>query len=217
MTKLQRDSSLFARKFGIISLTLLFLALAFASINGTTQAALIFTDNFDDGVIDAAKWKIGILSKSSTQFDSSIVVKEQNGRLSIAPRASATGSFYSGYVSAAALNLTDSAASVEVAQKTSGNAATIFSVGIDKDNWFGIRAKAGTLYFESRNAGTTSSVSIGYSATQHRVWRLRHDNTADAIVFETSADGVVWTTRRTIAGQIAISAVNIELIAGTGI
>nr|MDQ3323979.1 hypothetical protein [Acidobacteriota bacterium] len=209
MRKLKRDSR-FARKFGIISLSLVFLALAFSSIIGTTQAALIFTDNFDDGVIDAAKWKIGILSRSSTQFDSSIVVKEQNGRLSITPRASASGSFYGGYVSASAANLTDSAASVEAAQKTTGNAATIFSVGIDKDNWFGFRAKGSSLFLESRKAGSTTTVSLAYSAVQHRFWRLRHNPIDGTIVFETSADGTAWTARRTIARQITITAVKIE-------
>lgn len=182
----------------------------------TTISTAIFSDDFDDGTRDATKWNVGILSRTASNFDPLMPIAEQNGRFMVSPRASQTGSLYSGYVSAAAWDLTNSAATVELVQKALGNSATIFSVGTDKDNWYSLRGKANTLYLESRRLGTTTSVSISYNAATMRFWRIRHDASTDTIVFETSPDGTTWTARQTVARQIAITAIRIELIAGTG-
>ena len=104
---------------------------------------------------------------------------------------------------------------MEVPQKTSDRASTIFSVGIDRNNWLSFRTKGNTLYMVSRVAGTTSSATITYSASGHRFWRFRHDAVTDSILFETSADGVTWVAHRTVPRQIALDAVRAELIAGT--
>jgi hypothetical protein len=79
-----------------------------------------------------------------------------------------------------------------------------------------MRGKANTLYLENRRLGTTTSVTVAYSAVSMRFWRLRHDGSTDTIVFETSPDGLAWTPRRTIARDITITNTKIELIAGTG-
>jgi len=182
----------------------------------TTISTAVFRDDFNDGTRDTAKWNVGILSRTASNFDPLMPVTEQAGTLNISPRANQTGSFYSGYVTAAVWDLTSSSVSVEVVQKAAGNSATIFSAGIDKDNWYSLRGKANTLYLESRRLGVTTSVSIAYNATTMRFWRLRHDAGTDSIVFETSPDRIVWTQRQSVARQIAITAVRIELIAGTG-
>lgn len=172
-------------------------------------------DDFNDGVRDTAKWQLGILSRSSSVYDPQIPVSEQGGRLSITPRSSLTVSSYNGYVSVAGWDLTGANASVEVVQITANTAVTIISAGINADNWYSFRAKGSTLYLESRINGTTTSTTLSYSATLHRFWRLRHDVSTDSIVFETSADGASWTARRSVARQISITALKIELVAGT--
>jgi tartrate-resistant acid phosphatase type 5 len=186
-----------------------------AEISTPSPPASVFSDDFNDGVRDPAKWDLGILSRNASNFDTLVVVAEQNGQLSITPRASVNGNSYSGYVSAAGWSLQNSRTSVQVLQKASGNAATIFSVGTDKNNWYGFRAKGSSLFLESRINSATTEVILTYDAVQHRFWRLRHDAAADTIVFETSPDNANWTARRSVARQLSLAAVQIELIAGT--
>jgi hypothetical protein len=185
------------------------------SSNTASATTAVFSDKFNDPAFNASKWKLGIFSRPSGYLDPQVQVVEQNGSLSVTPIASLTGGHYNGYVSASTWNLTGGLAAVEVPQKTSGNAATIFSVGIDRDNWLSFRTKGSTLYMQSRVAGITSSVTNTYSAKRHRFWRLRHGAVTDLIHFETSADGVTWVAHRTVTRQIALDAVRVELIAGT--
>jgi hypothetical protein len=49
----------------------------------------------------------------------------------------------------------------------------------------------------------------------HRFWRIRHNAASDSIVYETSADGAGWSAASTVARQISLAAVRMELIAGT--
>ena len=186
-----------------------------ATTLGTSPPPSTFGDDFNDGVRDTSKWQLGILSRSASLFDPQIQISEQNGRLSISPRSSLTTSSYSGYVSVDAWDLTGSNAEVELVQKAASTAVTIFSAGTDKDNWYGFRAKGSTLYLESRIAGTTTSTTVTYSATLHRFLRIRHNTATDSIVLETSSDGVTWTSQRSVARQFPITAVRVELVAGT--
>ena len=173
-------------------------------------------DDFNDSVRDTAKWDLGIFSRASTYVDPLVNVAEQNGSLSIALRSNVSINSYNGYVSTSAWSAVNSSVMVEVVQRASGGAVTIFSMGIDKDNWYSFRAKSSSLILETRVNGTTTSVTIPYDATQFRFWRLRHDQVADTVLFETSPDGNVWTARQTVARQFSLSAVKFELIAGTG-
>ncbi len=183
--------------------------------NTASATTAIFSDKFNDGAISVSKWNLGLFSRPSSYFDPQVQVVEQNGTLTVTPIASLTGGHYNGYISASTWNLTGGLAAVDVPQKTSGRASTIFSVGIDRNNRFSFRTKGNTLYMESRVAGISSSVTNTYSAERHRFWRFRHDTVTDSILFETSADGVTWVAHRTVARQIALDAVRAELIAGT--
>jgi len=143
-------------------------------------------------------------------------LSEQNGRLTITPRAAVTGDHYSGYVSILDWNMSGGAATVEVVQKAADKSATLFSFGTDRNNWSGFRAKGSTLYLESRVNGVTTSVTVSYNATTNRYWRFRHDPANDMINFETSPDGIAWTTLRTVARTFSITSVKFEIVAGTG-
>ncbi|MCU1288829.1 MAG: hypothetical protein JWN60_1058 [Acidobacteria bacterium] len=181
----------------------------------TVSPTDVFSDNFDDGIFDASKWTHGIFSRHLSSLDAQTSVIEQNGRLQITPRAGEDSGNYNGYVSTSAWNMTGSSAEVEVVQSGNSKTVTILAVGTDDDNWYRFRAKGGTLYLERRKNGSTSRTAINFDKTRHRFWRLRHDPAADTIVFETSPDGEKWTARRTVERQTAITALKIELIAGT--
>ena len=75
--------------------------------------------------------------------------------------------------------------------------------------------EGGFLYFQDAVGGVRGSLSIAYSPTQHRFWRIRHNTSGDTIVFETSADGQSWVAQRTIQRHLSTSALKIELSAGT--
>ena len=180
----------------------------------STQAATV-SDDFNDGVRDATLWSLGILSRSSSSFDPSVSVVESGGRLVITPNSTVSGSRFGGYLFFSTWDMTGGRASVEAAQVTTGAAATVFSIGTNKDNWYGFRLKGSTLYLERRISGSTSSQKIKYNALMHRFWRIRHNATSDSIVYETSADGAGWSAAFTVARQISLAAIRMELIAGT--
>jgi hypothetical protein len=183
--------------------------------NTASIATPVFSDGFNDGIRDTSMWKLGRFSRPPSYFDPQVTVLEQNGRLSITPRASLTGTHHNGYTSVSTWNLTGTLAAIEVVQKSAGNSNTVFSVGTDANNWFSFKTEGTQLRLERRLAGSTSSAFITYSATQHRYWRLRHNPAIDSIVFETSSNGSTWVVRRTVARQIPITALLVELVAGT--
>jgi PKD repeat protein len=187
--------------------------------SGTPPPPASFSDDFNDNARDTAKWTlgaiIGTITAGPTAWDSTVPVLEQNQRLEITPRANVSGTHYNGYVSAATWDLTNANASEEVVQATTGTANTGFAVAIDAKNFYLIETESGRLYFTQVVAGARTETSVVYNATTHRFWRIRHDPVANTIVFETSADRNSWTTQRTVTRQLAITALKIELTAGT--
>lgn len=173
------------------------------------------SDDFEDGVRDALKWDLGIVSRNDSQWDPGISVSESGGNLVITPLAGVSGSRYNGYVSVNLMDLTGGSAQVEVVEATDGSAATVFTFGFDKDNWYGFRKKGRSLYLERRISGSTSKTRIRYNNADHRYWRLSHDVLTDSILYETSPDGSVWTVRLSIGREIAINLVRVEMAAGT--
>jgi hypothetical protein len=172
------------------------------------------SDDFNDNSRDS-KWNIGVLNDAPSAFDSAIPVLEQNQRLEISPRAGVAGMHYAGYVAATAWNLTGAQASVEVAQTVTSGADTIFAIGTDSSNWYRFVVEDGNLYFQDKSAGVKNSASVPYSLAQHRFWRFRHNTANDSMTFETSGDGVNWTTQRTLTRFVTINAARVELDAGT--
>ncbi len=175
----------------------------------------ILNDNFDDNVTDNSKWLFGILSRSASNFDPQVQVFEQNGRLTIVPRSSYAPASYNGYVSNLTWDLSQNAATVEMVQKAAGNASTIFSIGNNKDNWYGFRAKGNTLYLENRINGVTNGFTFPYDAVLYRFWRIRFNQPTDSILYETSPNGTNWTVKWSAPSLIPITASRIEMIAGT--
>lgn len=171
-----------------------------------------FADDFDDNARDAAKWKLDALAGS---WDEQVSAVEQSGRLEVTPLASTAGAHYNGYLSASTWGATDARARVQVSQATQGAAETVFTLSRDVNNWLRFVVQAGQLLFKSKLAGAEASASIAYDPAAHRWWSLRHDRARDEVSFETSADGRAWTRRRVVTHPFPLSAVTIELGAGS--
>lgn len=193
--------------------TILFTFLAV--ISGAIQAATLWGDDFNDGSMDASKWRIGILTRGDSELDAGVRVAEQNGYLVITPRIKSRFRDFSGYVSVAGSNLTGGTAGIKIIQATNSKAETIFSIGTDKDNFLRFRAKGSTLYLENSTNGSTSSNEISYSSSTHRYWRFRHNSSANALLFETSSNYSSWTVRKTISPSFGITNLFVELSSGT--
>jgi hypothetical protein len=175
-------------------------------------------DRIDDLVVlggDTAKWNVGELYSGYTN-DPQVTALEQNQQLEIAPISGTSGHHHNGYVSAATWNMTGAQARVEVKRVASYSASTIFYIGSNSDNGYLIMEEDGQLFFKTKIAGVeTYPTPIQYNSVQHRFWRFRHNTATDQITFETSADGSSWTVRHTVARQIAITSLRVELDAGT--
>lgn len=196
---------------------LLFLALlAFAATFDTavTQAAVVFSDDFNNGTIDSGRWRRGVLTKGPLQVDSQISVTEQSGRLAVSLRSKAAGSKFNGLVSQQQWNVSGSTVSVHVVQKASSTAETIFSIGIDNANYLRYRSRSTSLYLESSVNGKVSTTSIS-STSDPRYWRFRHIASSDTIVFETSSDAATWISRRTVSRPFNLANLYVEIGAGT--
>jgi glucose/arabinose dehydrogenase len=186
----------------------------------TSGGTPALTDDFNDNTQDTAKWTLGTIQgaiySGPSAWDASITVLERNQRLEISPRANVTGDHYNGYVSVAGWNLTNSRASVEAIQVATGSASnTQLALCLDSQNFYMISVEGAQLRFEQVVGSLRTTTSIAYNAAQHRFWRIRHEPSSDSIVFETSSDGQTWAVRRTVARQFAISALKVEISAGT--
>jgi hypothetical protein len=157
----------------------------------------------------------GALNADEPSVDTGVIVAERNGRLEIAPRTSVSGRHYNGYLSAGEWDLTGAKVGVEVVQAAADTADTVFAVGVDSNNWYGFVAEGGTLYLQSKVNGSKSPKSLPYSAAQHRFWRFRLDAIKNTVAWETSADGITWSSQREEALQLDITAVHVTLSAGT--
>jgi hypothetical protein len=147
---------------------------------------LTLTDNFNDNVIDPAlwRWNFGVVS-------------ETGGRARVG-----CSTAYSAYVSDLIYTLTGSSVHVRVFPPAAGGTAVyaaaqlVVSTPTDgTDLIMEINAATGLLYAANRvGYSDGSQVSIAYSATGHAWLRIRE--AAGTTYWETSPDGLAWTTRR---------------------
>jgi hypothetical protein len=178
---------------------------------------VVLSDDFNDNMRDTAKWNLGVVNRPTVAFDPLVQVQETSGQLQITPRALIGGLHFNGYVSVLSWNLTNARAAVEVVQATNQGdyAETVFCLGIDDGFWYRMMAEKGQLYFQFRNGGAISSTNIPYNATAHRWWRMGHKVATNQVLFQTSSDGSTWVTQRIVAVGVPITALKIELSAGT--
>jgi hypothetical protein len=176
---------------------------------------VIIGEDFNDNSRDSAKWSLGLLNEGSSAFDNLVTVLEQNQRLQINPRAKVNGLHYNGYTSLLGYDFTGARASIQVIQAASGAADTAFALATDSNNWYRFIVEGGKLYFQAKVNGVKSSSAITYNATTHKFWRLRHEAVNNTILWETSTDGTAWTLRNSVARQIPITALHVDIDSGT--
>jgi hypothetical protein len=170
-------------------------------------------DDFNDNSRDTGKWNLG--SSNTSDDNASVTTLEQNTRLEIQPLDSTAGLNFYGYKSVDLFSLIGSQAFVECPQvgSSSGNNTqiTLMSGATDGDNKVAIEIDGGTIYFRYRGT-SNSDETLTYSSTDHRWLRIRHENSSGNVLWETSPEGAVWTTRRTVAAS-TIEAAGVDLTA----
>src|SRR2546427_3478266 len=179
-----------------------------------------------------------ILTNPPEALDSVVQVAQQNGQVTITPRANVTGLHYNGVVSNETVDLTTRSLDVEVKQTTKNGAETIFAVGTDFNNFYRFRkVDPGTtldetpsaqfelspngagayLIFEVDIQGAYSASRIPFDPGTHAFWPF-NGNAQNSIEFQTSSDQITWTKQYSIsiANNLAVAqAARVELSAGT--
>jgi hypothetical protein len=170
------------------------------SPNLLAYAGITLSDDFNDNSRDAAKW--------NTIATPGSIIAEQNGRLEIT--ATAAMPSYDGYISAHTIDLTDSRISVQAVAIGFGTYFTLrdpsgnsLLLGLSSDGHLLMRRSVG---------GVMTQEMAPYNAGQQRFWRFRHNRAADAVSWETSPDGVTWTTHSSMPVPFPITNLQVELI-----
>lgn len=195
--------------------------------NGFTYATAapvevtLLEDDFNDNSVNLAKWNTNNLFSGFT--DSTIQTLETTQRLQIGALFSGQqGSHYNGLRSAAAYNFSGAYSYVELVQgpASSGTADAMFTIGQDPQNYYRIYVEQGTFICQKRIGGAKKNLfTSAYSPSVHRFWRIRHDQTAGSVVFETATDlssGWVFVVSEPWdTAAVPLSSVIFELKAGT--
>jgi Tol biopolymer transport system component len=199
------------------------------------------SDNFNTPFRDPEKWNLGTVSQDPASVDPLIPVVQRAGHLEITPLPNVGGEHYNGYVSVRPFDLSGGTAGVEAVQTTTSTAETIFGLGSDNLNnyrfvvtsvgnaspsvkaqlarsgyrWVLTETGALVLVFQVRIAGVVTQEVIPYDPVAHRFWRFRNDALVNAILFETSPDNSAFTERYRKVLDKSVSALAVELTAGT--
>lgn len=175
--------------------------------SGSGLAAPVFADNFDDNSLDSSRW---------TQYYPGMAptITEQSQQLQISPTPNTAA--YNGVYSNLTYDLTNRMVQVESVQALSqaGWCENFLEVELDANNYLMIQVGAGNMIFRSRVSGVNDQTSIPYDATANRFWRIRHNQAANQIYFETSANDSVWVTRKTVNAGFSLTALRFHLLGG---
>lgn len=171
-------------------------------VSSTLLTAL--QDDFDDGYIEPTKWAVnGQIS----------AVQEHFGAIRIVPPNGTAG--FSGVNSIEAYSLAAAAAAVKVPAVTSSNSSmsTRMRLVIDASNELSIGKTGTNLRMTYEVAGVTTAQILAFNTVSHLFWRIRE--AGGTIYWETSADGVNWIARHSLAnpfnpGQTAAMSVYLE-------
>lgn len=83
----------------------------------------------------------------------------------------------------------------------------------DANNWLSIGKSGTNLVLRKRVAGVNSDTTVAYDAVNH-LW-LRITESAGTVLWQSSPDGSVWTTQRTVSAALPpYTSVNVVLISG---
>lgn len=161
-------------------------------------------DNFNDNSINTGLWN---------SFGTNLAESSQTLRYT-----SLTSSEYGGVNSDVTYDLTSSYAYIQMAD--AGNQAIAkwevypLYLSLDASNALYILIENGTIHFAKRVAGVnTNLVNATYSSTTHAWLRIRESG--GTCYWDSSTDGVNWTNRASNANPFAVTALTVEIQAGT--
>lgn len=174
---------------------------------GGNTAVPLFADDFNDNSLDTSKWTVMYPGGNPP-----VTEESQQLKITLAPNTAG----YNGVYSNSTYDLTGRMVQVEVVQAVSqaGWCENLLELELNANNYFLIDAGAGSLLLRARVNGVNDQTSIAFDPGAHRHWRIRHNSTANTINFETSADGLVWITRKTVTPAFSLTSLKIHLTAG---
>lgn len=185
---------------------------AVAGDAGGTVTVLL-EDDFDDAVLDGAKWYAYVEGSAS--------VNETGGQLVITPPASdarcAANVCYAGIVSKKLYSLVNARVQVEVTQVLTAAAGDmgLYVQGAAGDFYYAMFFdNALLLYgFQPSSSSSWDVKSVAYDPQKHRYWRIAHRPKDNKVEFWTS-DGTVWTLLRSMPNTVDLSQVELSLEGG---
>lgn len=179
----------------------------------TPGPSFMVADDFNDNVRNTGLWSIGTLTRG---FDPAVGVFERNQRLEIAPRANAAGS-NAAYVTVAAYDFSGRHAVAEIVQVPNRSGVELMlSVGLNASNHYQFSIDAGgALWYVATEAGVETYGSVPLSTVSQRFLRISHDATLNEVVWATSPDNITWTEVFRKRPLISLTAVKVEIGAGT--
>lgn len=174
------------------------------------QIPACLADLFTDNVVDAGMWELWLPDNQP------VVVSQGSGQLAIT-LAPGVGRVYNGVTSRGRYDMVAGNTTVEVqAASQDVGVETDFSVDLDSSSGYEMAAYANRLHLVVHTSGgVTNSIAVDYDPVAQKFWRIRHDPIAATIEFETSPDGMAWTSQRSAALTRAPTGVTVTLLAGT--
>jgi RHS repeat-associated protein len=173
---------------------------------GIASAPPVFADDYNDNSLNTSFW--------TTHSTGTPTVSEQGQQLQIALAPNTAG--YNGVFSDSTYDLTNRMVQVESVQAVSqaGWCENFLELELNANNYFMIQVGVGNMIFRARVNGVNDQTVIPFDGAANRFWRIRHDQTANLIHFETSAAGSVWLTRKTVTPGFSLTALRFHLLAG---
>jgi hypothetical protein len=177
-----------------------------ATVDDVAPDPSCLSDEFDGVAVDETKWMI--------QDAAPVATVEQSGGNLVLKLGQASGVNYA-ILKSAPRDFTNDAASVELvvvpAEATSAEAG--LSLQQDSMHRYQMFVVGGYVVMRVTTPTGNVDTSMPYSSTSHRFMRIRNAN--DAMVWETSSSGTAWVTRRTTSVSNEITALVLQVFAGT--
>ena len=168
-------------------------------------AASEMKDDFNDG-LRARAWGRAYSSSGCT-------LSETDGVLSVTGTGDPDS--WCGYNTGKRYDLRGSAVSVEVLGALAGDTASTFLKVVPFNETKAVQfvLEDDSLVISTRDGSWNALARIDYDPVAHRWWRLREQR--DAVIWETSPNGSDWTLVAQIPAFLDLSAVTLEIGAGT--
>ncbi|HEX8131550.1 MAG TPA: S8 family peptidase [Pyrinomonadaceae bacterium] len=171
--------------------------------------AVVLADDFNDNVLDPQMWSVFDTAPPAT-------VIEQNGRIEVSPAPNTVA--WPGVYLPATFDFRDKTMQVEVQPATqAGSVYTCFKIYLDAEskNYLMFVTGAGYDFYDATADGVLDRTYAPRDAGI-RYWRFRHNSDTNTINFDTSTDGVTWTTRKTVPVRFPIHSLWAFFGVGTG-